>query len=165
MGVISAGGMDSELISTAAHRPRSRVRWGRGDQETPAGGVYKDGCFPCSRSFTYFTSTLFSLLAVLLPSRPHSTRYLRPTNQGNTRPSYLRTRTSFGHLVHAHTRRPSFLSRWPLRFSPSKSIHLLHGSLLRQPPNMFSTTAILRSLHKLWHCHRYIPFIIHLSDK
>jgi hypothetical protein len=124
---------------------------------------------------SHFDSLLFSpsscaaLLRIVfldLPSRPHSTRYLRPTNQ---RPSYLRTRTSFREsvtsLVHAHTRRPSFLSRWPLHFSPSKSIDLLHASLLRQPPNMFSTTAILRSLHKLWHCHRYIPFIIHLSDK
>ena len=90
-----------------------------------------------------------SSCAVLLPSRPHSTRYLRPTNQGNTRPSYLRTRTSFREsvtsLVHAHTRRPSFLSRWPLRFSPSKSIDLLHGSLLRCSQRLPSSAPYINS--------------------
>ena len=104
---------------------------------------------------SHFDSLLFSpsscaaLLRIVfldLPSRPHSTRYLRPTNQ---RPSYLRTRTSFREsvtsLVHAHTRRPSFLSRWPLRFSPSKSIDFLHGSLLRCSQRLPSSAPYINS--------------------
>jgi len=152
MGVISAGGMDSELISTAAHRPRSRVRWGRGDQETPAGGVYKDDCFPCSRSFTLRLSSLFSpsSFAVLLrrpPSKSASLYAVSSTDEPGQHTAVVPPHTHFlpgvGHLPRTRTHTPSFLPT-------------LAGPFVSVPPSP-STSYTAASYDVLNDCHPPLP--------